>query len=51
MLASLWSSARLQEEKQALQKDAPSDASSTESTLYQDEWEITPINTFGIKIK
>ncbi|TEA24772.1 hypothetical protein DBR06_SOUSAS11110023, partial [Sousa chinensis] len=36
----------LQEEKQGLQKDAPSDRSSTKSTLNQDEWETIPINTF-----
>ncbi|KAM7246701.1 hypothetical protein CapIbe_002999 [Capra ibex] len=36
------------EEKQGLQKDALSDGSSTKSTLYQDERETIPINTFWI---
>ena len=51
MLAALLSSASLQEEKQGLQKDALPDGSSTKSTLYQDEWETIPINTFWIKKK
>lgn len=48
MLAALLSSASLQEEKRGLQKDALSDGSSTKSTLYQDERETIPINTFWI---
>ena len=51
MLAALLSSATLQEEKQDLQKDALSNRSSTESTLYQDERETIPKNTFWIKKK
>ena len=38
-----------QEEKQGWQKAAPSDRSSTKSTLNQEEWGNIPINTFWIK--
>ena len=37
--------------KEGLQKDALSDGSSTKSTLYQDERETIPINTFWIQKK
>ena len=47
-LAALLSSASLQEEKQGLLEDAPSDRGSTKSTLNQDEWETIPVNTFWI---
>ena len=51
VLAAVLSSASLQEEKQGLQKDAPSDGSSTKSILHQDEWETSPINMFWTKKK
>jgi hypothetical protein len=42
------SSASPQQEKQGLQKVVPSEGSSTESKLNQDEWETIPINTLWI---
>lgn len=52
---SVWaapqSSASPQEEKQGLQKKAPSNRSRSKSTLSQDEWETIKISTFWIKWK
>lgn len=48
MLVAPLFSVSQQEEKQGLQKDAPSEGSSTKSTSNQDEWETIPINTFWI---
>lgn len=44
-------SGSLQEEKQDLQKNVPSDGSSTNSTLHQHEWETSPMHTFWIQKK
>uniref|UniRef100_A0A452R6T8 40S ribosomal protein S27-like n=1 Tax=Ursus americanus TaxID=9643 RepID=A0A452R6T8_URSAM len=38
----------LQEDKQGLQKDVPSDRSSTKNTQNEVEWKTIPINTFWI---